>query len=287
MDFQPFQISDPRREASDILRARMGDEGYLFVPGLIDTTAIKHARHDILAACTRAGWLAPGSEPDDGIVAPGVRYVVPEPPFMRIYHEVQQLESFHALAHQQAILDLVGAIVQDRVLVHPRNIARIIFPQNTAHTTPAHQDYIHIKGTAETYTCWFPLGDCPLDLGGLAIMKGSHRAGIFEYQPMAGAGGKGVVTDGLPYHWVAGPLHAGDALLFHSHVIHKGLDNLTTDRLRVSVDFRYQGATQPVAMSSLEPHMHGLTWEQVYAGWQSPRYQYYWQSMPLTVVGNS
>jgi hypothetical protein len=284
MQADPFVVSDPGSDSADGLRARMAEQRYLFLPHLIDQTAIRQVRHDILAICAQAGWLAPGTNPDDAISAPGVHFVAGQPEFGAVYTEIQKLESFHALAHQPGILALVGAIVQDEVLVHPRNIARVIFPQNTAYTTPAHQDFIHIKGSAETYTCWFPLGACPPELGGLAIMAGSHPDGILAHQPALGAGGKGIVTDPLPYHWVAGPLQIGDALLFHSHTVHKGLDNVTADRIRVSVDYRYQGASAPVHPSSLLPHHGQLTWEEIYAGWQSEQYQYYWRRLPLRAV---
>ncbi|MGI8912216.1 MAG: phytanoyl-CoA dioxygenase family protein [Chloroflexota bacterium] len=284
MQADPYLSSHPGAKSPAILRSRMAEQRYLFLPGLIDPAAIRQVRHDILAVCAQAGWLAPGTIPDDGIAASGVRYVAGQPEFDAVYKEIQKLESFHALAHQPGILDVVRTIVQDDVLVHPRNIARVIFPENTAYTTPAHQDFIHIKGAAETYTCWFPLGDCPPDLGGLTIMAGSHPEGVLPHVPALGAGGKGIVTEPLPYHWVAGPLHIGDALLFHSHTVHKGLDNVTADRLRLSVDYRYQGAAAPVHASSLLPHHGKLTWEDIYAGWQSDQYQYYWRRLPLTVT---
>jgi ectoine hydroxylase-related dioxygenase (phytanoyl-CoA dioxygenase family) len=285
MDTEPFVPSKLGADSPEVLRARMDGQRYLFLPDLIDHTAIHEVRHDILAVCAQAGWLAPGTDPDEGIAAPGVRYVAGQPEFGEVYTEIQKLESFHALAHQPGILDAVRTIVQDDVLVHPRNIARVIFPQNINFTTPAHQDFIHIKGAADTYTCWFPLGDCPPELGGLAIMAGSHPEGVLPHVPALGAGGKGIETEPLPYHWVASPLRTGDALLFHSHTVHKGLDNVSADRLRVSVDFRYQGVSSPVHPSSLLPHHGQLTWEDIYAGWKSKRYQYYWRSLPVNVAG--
>jgi hypothetical protein len=285
MDTEPFVPSKLGADSPEVLRARMDGQRYLFLPDLIDHTAIHEVRHDILAVCAQAGWLAPGTDPDEGIAAPGVRYVAGQPEFGEVYREIQKLESFHALAHQPGILDAVRTIVQDDVLVHPRNIARVIFPQNIDFTTPAHQDFIHIKGAADTYTCWFPLGDCPPELGGLAIMAGSHPEGVLPHVPALGAGGKGIVTEPLPYHWVASPLRTGDALLFHSHTVHKGLDNVSADRLRVSVDFRYQAVSAPVHPSSLLPHHGQLTWDDIYAGWESKQYQYYWRSLPVNVAG--
>ena len=99
------------------------------------------------------------------------------------------MESFHAFAHHPAILDMCDKLFGEKTLVHPRNIGRIMFPENTKYTTPAHQDYIHIRGTEETYTAWIPLGPCPTALGGLSVLSGSHRDGIYPVKPAFGAGG--------------------------------------------------------------------------------------------------
>jgi hypothetical protein len=43
--------------------------------------------------------------------------------------------------------------------------------------------------------------------------------------------------------------------------------------------------SSPVHPSSLLPHHGQLTWEDIYAGWKSKRYQYYWRSLPVNVAG--
>ena len=63
-------------------------------------------------------------------------------------------------------------------LRHPRSIARIIFPDYPASTTPPHQDYVHIQATEAVWAAWIPLGDCPKEMGGLTLMPGSHRQGL-------------------------------------------------------------------------------------------------------------
>ena len=71
------------------------------------------------------------------------------------------LESFHTLAHDQAVWGLMEVLLGPDVLLQPSNIARMIFPSATEHTTPAHQDYVHIQGTPDVWTAWMPLGACP------------------------------------------------------------------------------------------------------------------------------
>ena len=75
--------------------------------------------------------------------------------------------------------------------------------------------------------------------------------------------------------------------MFHSLTIHKALPNLTEDRLRVSLDNRYQAMTDPVAEHMLEPHLAVLgtvTWEDVYENWETDDLKYYWRDSGVEVV---
>ena len=71
--------------------------------------------------------------------------------------------------------------------MHPMKISRLVFPQNTAFSTPPHQDFVPIQGTTDTYTCWIPLGDCPREHGGLTVRAGSHQSGVYELHLTRGA----------------------------------------------------------------------------------------------------
>lgn len=266
------------------LRDRTREDGCLLFRSIIDGEAVAEVRRDILGICQEAGWLAAGSEPGAGIAAPDIAHVEPEPAFMEVYNRVMCLESFHALAHQPRLLEIFDSILGEPTLAHARNIARIIFPNNVQFTTPAHQDFVHVQGTEDTWTAWIPLGDCPRELGGLAVLPGSHRAGIQPTHKAYGAGGLGIDTGSLPFEWATTDFRGGDALLFHSLTIHKALPNLSPNRIRLSVDFRYQGISKPVTQASFQPHHGQLSWDQVYADWESARYQYYWKKQPLSFV---
>ena len=80
------------------------------------------------------------------------------------------------------------------------------------------------------------------------------------------------------------PMRAGDVLLFHSLCVHRGVPNTTPDRVRLSVDYRYQGISQPITPGSLLPHFNRRTWDEIYAGWERADLQYYWQRTSLSVV---
>jgi hypothetical protein len=200
---------------------------------------------------------------------------------MAVYNQVMKGERFHALAFDSGLMAMLRTLFGEEPLPHARNIARIIFPQNTLHTTPSHQDYIHIQGTEETYTAWIPLGDCPVTLGSLAVLAGSNTGEIYPVHSAYGAGGVGIDTEKLPFTWVGGDFDCGDAVVFHSLTVHKAFPNLNPDHIRLSVDFRYQPLSHPIEASSLLPHFAQVTWEDIYADWTSDRYQYYWRDLPI------
>jgi hypothetical protein len=87
--------------------------------------------------------------------------------------------------------------------------------------------------------------------------------------------------------WHSTDYQLGDCLVFNSLMIHQALPNLTEERLRISLDHRYQHAGLPIAEHMLQPHLQGLhpfTWEEVYAGWDNDELKYYWKKYNLQVL---
>jgi hypothetical protein len=266
------------------LRDRFEEDGFLFFRGLLPADEILPVRRGILSCCRGAGWLSDdGADALEGRADPSKACVEPEPAFLAVYREVQKLERFHALAHHRALLDVVEAVLGEPALPHPNKIARLSFPHNVRHTTPPHQDFPFIQGTAETFTTWIPLGDIPRSLGGLMVDAGTHRAGLYEYHLSLGAGGMGIDPASLPDRWHTADYLIGDVLMFHSHLVHRALPNSTADRLRLSVDFRYQARSQPIAESNLIPHTGQVSWEEVYRDWESVELKFYWMKADLTI----
>jgi ectoine hydroxylase-related dioxygenase (phytanoyl-CoA dioxygenase family) len=108
--------------------------------------------------------------------------------------------------------------------------------------------------------------------------------GILPVHKADGAGGLGIDTSELGLPWHTDDMAAGDALIFHSHTVHRALPNITESRLRFSVDYRYQGVSQPIVEDGLLPHYNRLSWDQIYAGWTNKKGQYYWQNLNLKAV---
>lgn len=276
--FQPFAVANDLLDQPAGLRARMDESGYLYFRRLVSPQALQELYGQIRQICQTAQWA------DSAGQAQGQPRLEGSPDFWEVYDRLQKLESFHALAHRPELLKVIEALVQEMPFVHPRNISRITFPQTDHFTTPAHQDYVHIQATPETYTAWFPLHDCPQTLGSLVVLAGSHKFGILPVHKASGAGGLGVDTDHLGLSWHGNDFQAGDVLFFHSHTVHKALPNHSTNQLRISVDYRYQGISEPIIEDGLDPHYRRLTWEQIYQGWTRPELQYYWRQLPVKTV---
>jgi hypothetical protein len=294
-DPRELRVSNEAMDDAEELRRRMLDEGYLFFRRLQNPDRLLALRRDMMAVMKRGGWLAAGSDPDDGIANLSARCTEGDPEYTDVYHEIYKLESFHDSAHWPEVLGMIEKIIGRPAMPHPQKVARLWFPQYTNHTTPVHQDFVHFQGNFETYTAWAPVGDCPIELGGLAVLPGSHKVNtVLDHHFSLGAGGLGVDAEnqvaeyeelGVPWHTT--DYEIGDTLIFPALTLHRALDNVTEDRLRVSLDNRYQAVGDPIADHMLQPHLQHwspLDWEDVYRDWKSDKFKYYWRDLPNPVV---
>ena len=265
---KPFLDSTPLLGDAAALQARASESGYLFFRGLLPGGDVRKVADAVLDEAWSSGWFE-SAKPTMGEVIPANIEPIIEgasAPWRRFYCSVYRRRELHALNQHPRLLSALATLFAEQVLAHPRVIARVMFPNAQRFTTPPHQDFFHIGGTEDTWTAWVPLVDCPEQLGGLAVVPGSHRWGLMATRPADGAGGRGLAAR-RDWTWAVGNFRIGDVLCFHSHTIHQGRSNLTADRLRISCDFRYQRASQPVHSSSLLPHMGWLSWAEVYERW--------------------
>ena len=278
-DPTPFRDSTDVIDDGPELLTRMQRDGYLFVRGLLPPELLTPLRLKFLEIARDAGWVA-GDEPlAEGIADLDGFCVEPQPDYMAIYAGMYKQQAFHALQHHPALIGLLERMCGETVIPHPRIIARTLFPQREAYTTPAHQDFVPIQGTADTYTAWFPLHDLTPEMGGLQVAEGSHTSGVYEYRPSLGAGGMEIV-DPLAGQWRGNTFARGDVLFFHSLCAHKGVAN-TGRSLRQSVDARFQRLSDPIEPKSLSPHISPVAWEEIYADWPDDGYQYYWKQWEM------
>jgi hypothetical protein len=262
------------------LRARMERDGYLFLPGLMPRGPIAALQAEIAAIAREAGWLRPDTPPALAIADPAGFCVDPEPRYLEVLRRINRLEGYHALKHHPSLLGFLERLLDGEVFPHPRVLMRNIFPAREAYTTKAHQDYPNIQGTTEVYTAWIPLIDVPMEVGPLQIAAGSHRGGVYDFHIGAGAGGI-EIRDPLEGSWVSGSFAVGDVLLFHSMTVHKGVPN-RSDRLRMSMDVRFQRADHPFNPDNANLDGQPLSWDDVHDGWTSDEFKFYWRRLGLT-----
>jgi hypothetical protein len=287
-----YQDATPLLGDPVALRAEAEREGVLFFKGLLPRETVLALRRQVLEIIAGLGWLRPGSDPQSGLVDRDVLDKLTREQVesfhegipLEAYHAIQRLEDFHALAHHPRLIALYQALFDAPVLPHPRNIARVVLVNPFSAPTPPHQDYHHIQGTADVWTCWFTLGDCPRSMGGLSVAPRSHHDGLYTVHAAPGAGGIAINRDEDALDWIVDDFEAGDVLTVHSHTVHKALPHRNKDFVRVSCDFRYQSAEEPIHEASLRPHCGIFEWEELYAGWKRQDLQYYWKKHKLELA---
>lgn len=267
------------------LLERAADDGYLFFRGLLDRDKVLDLRRQMMAVVADHGWLIEGTDPMDGIADTAAFDRVPtvEAGFcgtgvpLAAYQDIYRIQDFHGIGHDPALMSLYDGLLGGNVLRQALSIARVMVPGKEFVPTPPHQDFIHIQGTKNVWTSWFPVGDCPRELGALAVLVGSHADGLLTYHAAQGAGELEAYICDSGHAWGTTDFRAGDVLTFTSLTVHRGMPNLAGERVRLSLDLRYQRADEPITEGSLTPHCDILDWDEVYEGWTDESLQYYWR----------
>jgi ectoine hydroxylase-related dioxygenase (phytanoyl-CoA dioxygenase family) len=259
------------------LSNEMEIHGYVFIRDLMPKGDLEQLLGDMIGVASDEGWMMEGSAPSDRIANPTMACFEPDPKYKRASNRAFRLERLHALAHHPVLTDVMKRLVGPNLLVHPKPIARMIFPNYEPALFHAHQDHSGIAGSSDSYTAWMPLHDCPQGQGTLEIIEASHCFGLQcadgYIQPEAPRGGD----------WVGGPFDAGDVAIFHSLTVHRSTLS-TSHQLRCSVDCRFQSYDEPVApLQIVFPNgaKGGRTWEETYADWKHDDFKYYWRDLPL------
>ncbi len=280
------------RSSSDLLgdpaalRARLDEDSYLYLPQVLDPHKILGLRQAILEVLAHQGWIKGflSLQAGSAICRPvheGMAEYAPT------YDAIQRLEEFHTLAHDPDLTAVMQQVLGESAFPHPLKICRLGFPEHYEATTPPHQDYPNNQGTEGLTATWIPVGDVPMDLGGLAILRGSHRYGLL---PLTGHMGPGRRQAKVPQEmlealrWVTADFRCGDVVVFPSMAVHAALHNITEFDLRLSVDFRFQLEGEALTDVCLHPHFQRISWEDVYRSWKSDQYQYYWKGLDYQVV---
>jgi ectoine hydroxylase-related dioxygenase (phytanoyl-CoA dioxygenase family) len=283
--FLPMRSSNDLLGDAEALRDRFAEDGYLYFRQVLDPDRIAALRRRILRVLASRGWVK------EAFLMKGLAATQPvregDEDYLETYDEVQKLEEFHTLAHDPELLGIMQQIVGATAFPHPLKIARLAFPAYYEISTPPHQDYPNNQGTPNLTAAWVPVGACPVELGGLAVLRGSHQYGVLPLDTSLGAGNRQarLSTEMLEkLRWVTADYAAGDVLVFGAMTVHASLHNASEFFMRISVDFRYQQEGEALTPICLEPHFERLSWDDVYAGWKSSDLQYYWKDLDFETV---
>src|SRR5262249_37858985 len=110
--------------------------------------------------------------------------------FEPVYDSIQCLEEFHTLAHDADLMEVMRQVRGDSVFPHPLKICRLGFPEHSEASPPPPQDFPNNQGPPLLTAAWLPVGDVPMDLGGVAILRGSHRYGLLPLTTHMGPGNR-------------------------------------------------------------------------------------------------
>lgn len=239
MRTRTLEDSMPLVEDPVQLRLRTDRDGFLFFRELLPAGTVLALRRAVLAYAHRAGWLHPDACAEEGRAALGKRIgYYQDPEWVDLQVEVQNGAEIWALGDAIAIHSVLNR-VENRssyLCLSTANTCRVFSPHPDMATQP-HQDANYLRMMDDFWTVWIPLGDCPRELGPLALLAGSHHGGLRQHT------GQGIVDGGVDVPadavWSTIDFQCGDAVFFRPHTLHCSLPNVSEDRLRLSADFRY------------------------------------------------
>lgn len=244
------------------LRRRMQQEGYLYLPALLNSQEVEQVRREIAERLADEGSLDLSYPVRDCVAKPGLKMsfrpdlATSSQAIKRLLYSGQLMEFFHGF---------LGGQVRHFDYTWLRAVA-------PGQGTFPHCDIVYMgRGTHQLYTAWTPLGDVSLEMGGLMILEKSHhidsitnsygRMDVDSYcvnrktaelyasgeKWWNGSLTKNPVSLRRRYggRWLTNEFKAGDVLIFSVKTIHGSLDN-QSQQIRLSLDSRYQLAKDPV-----------------------------------------
>ena len=262
--FGELECSASLIEKPEALQERMREDGYLFIRGFFRREDVLAARRTVVTRLAACGMLEPGTDPMQAVARREKHRNSPHD----LAKDNAELDS---LLYRGRIMDFYRRLFMEEVRHFDFTWFRAVLP---GHGTKPHCDVVYMgRGTRDRlYTAWVPIGDVPLEVGGLMILEGSHkqqerlrayldldvdayctngrhaeeiesgrlmweRNGTLSNNPVS-------LREKLGGRWLTTAFRAGDLLTFPMQTVHASLDN-PSDRVRLSSDSRYQPASEP------------------------------------------
>ena len=263
------------------LRKKLEDDGYLFLRGFFKRKDVLEARKVVTDRLMKGGFLDEDYPPEEAMVK-NIKIANAHSAF-RPTGDADSLKMYNPddlTRDNQPLLDLIykgklkhfyESFFGKPVLHYNYTWFRAVSP---GMGTPPHCDMVYMgRGTPNLLTTWVPLGDTPLQVGGLMILENSHKQAdrlrkylsrdVDEYC-VNGANAEKLesgemlhewnghlakdpvsLREKLGGRWLTAEFQAGDILIFTRRTVHASLDN-QSKRIRLSTDLRYQPADEPM-----------------------------------------
>lgn len=173
-DFGELTRSDDCVNDREELWRRFEEEGYLFLPGLLDREEVLAARSEVMQRLWDAGILDTNYPMIDGVALPEAAYDgAATGPFMP--YLAKNNAPLEKVLYDGPMIRFYEFFLGGSVSHFDYTWFRCKRPGRQDATTP-HCDAVYMsRGTTSLYTSWTPFGDVPLDMGGLMVLEGSHR----------------------------------------------------------------------------------------------------------------
>ncbi len=278
--------------SAESLRARLDEDGYLLVRGLIHRDKVLAARRQVMEKLAADGQIQPGTDPMNGIAVPGSKgaYFGGKKAFTHTPELLAVLEG-------PELFEFYASLFGEPATTFGFKWLRAV---GQGDFTGIHYDTVYMgRGSSRLRTCWVPFGDTPIEQGTLAICAGSHVLPGFD--PLRETYGKmdvdrdsvkGDKTIGwfsndpreilekFGGQWQTTNFQAGDMITFGMHTMHASTNNVS-GRLRLSSDVRFQPTAdvmdarwvgeQPVGnpegLARQAGELPGITMEQARKNW--------------------
>ena len=244
------------------LREQYREQGYLWLKGVLPRDKVMDFRRRYFTAFLETGLVHPGFDPVEGIYAGGGEDRVAINRTMMTFVRTAAYESFCLMEELWRFYDV---FLEGASYLHKRKIVRHTRPQDRS-CTGAHYDLVYLRGgTDRVCTSWIPIGDTPVEMGGLVYLEGSDAWGRkmeAEYREKAAGlppservsaynrymDNSGWMTKDLPTlaarvgaRWLVADYETGDMVVHSPYMVHASTVNLDArGRMRLSTDIRYQ-----------------------------------------------
>ncbi|PQJ11628.1 phytanoyl-CoA dioxygenase [Flavipsychrobacter stenotrophus] len=244
-------------DASDVadMTRRLNNDGYLYLPGFLDPADVLDVREEYFKLFDPI-ILKKGTSPRQGLFSGSFQFspyrhgLAGHPASLFVTSD-----AFEQFTRSKKLLDLATSLMNEEVTLLQRRPIRHFY-NNTGVASCAHADFTYLnKGTKKIVSIWIPLGDVPLEGGGIVYLKDSndvdqdelrHQLNRFkkpekDERPIT-ADLKAIAdTTGKP--WLYADFKAGDIVLHTPFIVHATLD-CNDERMRLSTDIRFASCNE-------------------------------------------